>query len=116
MISTIVRCLLKEVQMPPGVLLPVVRLGRPTALRTGEQRARPGGDGEAQLMRPPVGLQPLVDHPPRRRQPGPESEDVALAHAAVSLVRCRDKKDACRWADPKAWLSGRSTACRSAVR
>jgi len=74
---------LKEVQMPPGVVLPVVRLAGPAAFRAREQRARRGGDRQVQFVGLAVGLQTLIDHPPRRRQPEPQGENVTAAHRAL---------------------------------
>ena len=71
---------LEEAEVPPAQFLPVVRLAQPAAAWAREAGAGVGGDGQMQLVRLTIGLQPLVDHPPGWGQAKAEGEDVAVCH------------------------------------
>ena len=74
---------LEEVQMPPAQLLPVVRLARLAADRAREAGAALGGNLQVQLMWLFVGVQTLVDQPPRRVSPSPRVKMSLLAMAGL---------------------------------
>lgn len=105
--------MLEEVEVPPGCLLPVVRLGWTAACRARKGRARLGDNLQPQFVRMAVLIEMLDRDPPRRRQPEPEGEDVVRAHGVRPPFASTDasiSRNARRWADPKASLSGRTTA------
>ena len=77
--------MLEEVQVPPGLLLEVMRRAGLTADRAGVLRPAIGLDRQMQLMWLLVGIQSLVHQFPRGLYTQPKKQYLVAVHSGSSL-------------------------------